>query len=86
MRALTLGSVGEAVRALQTILNKDPATQVAASGPGSPGNETTRFGALTLQAVQKFQVKYGLAKPEDPGYGFVGPKTRANLNQILQAR
>ena len=82
-RALTLGSVGEDVRTLQMMLNADASTQIAASGVGSPGNETTRFGALTKRAVQKFQEKYGLSKRGAAAYGFVGPKTRAKLNELL---
>lgn len=82
-RALTLGLVGEDVRTLQMILNADSATQIAASGAGSSGNETARFGALTKRAVQKFQDKYGLSKRGAAAYGFVGPKTRAKLNELL---
>lgn len=81
-RALSLGSVGEDVRALQALLNRDVRTYIAESGPGSPGNETTRFGFLTLRAVQKFQELYGIAKRGDPGYGQVGPATRAKLNSL----
>ncbi|MBI2612392.1 hypothetical protein HYW59_01080 [Candidatus Kaiserbacteria bacterium] len=83
-RALKLGSVGEDVRTLQMILNADAATQIAASGTGSLGSETTRFGALTKRSVQKFQEKYGLSKRGAAAYGFVGPKTRAKLNELLQ--
>src|SRR3989344_1224054 len=82
-RALTLGSVGEDVRTLQMMLNADASTQIAASGVGSPGNETTRFGALTKRAVQKFQEKYGLSKRGAAAYGFVGPTNRAKLNELF---
>ncbi len=40
------------------------------------------FGGLTEAAVQKFQVKYNLAKPGDSAYGFVGPMTRAKINSL----
>lgn len=82
-RALKLGSVGEDVRTLQMILNADASTRIAASGAGSPGSETTRFGALTKIAVQKFQQKYGIAGKGHPAFGTVGPATRAKLNELL---
>lgn len=82
------GSKGSDIYSLQTILNNDPATLVAATGPGSPGNETVYFGALTEQAVDNFQMKYadailfpsGLQAPT----GYVGPATRSMLNAICQ--
>jgi len=82
-RALSFGSTGEDVRLLQKVLNSDPATQVATAGAGSPGSETTRFGPATEAAVKKFQVKYGIATASSPGYGYVGPATRAKLNSLV---
>ncbi len=79
---LTSGSRSGQVRELQRMLNADPDTQITASGAGSPGNETTLLGPLTVRAIQKFQVKYGLARQGEAGYGFVGPKTRAKLNEL----
>lgn len=81
-RSLAKGVSHADVRVLQQILNNDPDTQVSTNGAGSPGSETTLFGSATVLAVQKFQVKYGIAKPGDDGYGTVGPRTRAKLNEL----
>lgn len=85
---LSKGAKGEEVRYLQMILNKDTATIVNQSGPGSPGNETIYFGPATFAAARRFQQKYidevltpiGLTIPT----GFVGTKTREKLNSILR--
>ncbi|MCR4325246.1 MAG: glycosyl hydrolase family 18 protein [Patescibacteria group bacterium] len=82
-RGLDFGATGDDVRRLQELLNTDTDTLVAESGAGSPGRETSYFGPATTHAVEKFQIKYGIAKAGNPGYGYVGPKTRAKLNQQL---
>lgn len=79
-RTLSLGSTGADVRELQKILNQDPATAVAVSGPGSAGSETEYFGLATKAAVVKFQEKYStqilVPNSLSKGTGKVGPSTR----------
>lgn len=74
-KPLRLGLRDGEVKNLQTILARDleiyPNPQI-----------TGYFGSLTLEAVKKFQIKFGIAKAGDSGYGFVGPKTRAKLNTM----
>ena len=83
-RGLDVGSQGEDVKRLQQVLNSDLDTRIANTGTGSPGNETTTFGALTRAAVARFQMKHGLVtSPTDTGYGFVGPKTRTKLQEVF---
>jgi peptidoglycan hydrolase-like protein with peptidoglycan-binding domain len=83
-RALENGDSGDDVKRLQQLLNSDPDTAVASVGIGSVGNETDYFGSLTEQAVQKFQMKHSVvSSPSDLGYGYVGPKTRAKLQEVF---
>ncbi len=74
-RDLFLGSDNPDVLHLQVYLNAYGFI-LAASGPGSPGNETTYYGALTQAAVNLLQLKNGIA----PAAGYCGPKTRAFIN------
>jgi hypothetical protein len=71
-RDLTVGSRGDDVKCLQQWLNAN-GYQVAATGPGSPGNESTYFGQLTKAAVAKWQAAKGIS----PAAGYFGSKSRA---------
>jgi Putative peptidoglycan binding domain len=74
-RDLSEGSTGSDVMALQQYLNSMASTQIAASGPGSPGMETQYFGSLTQAAVINLQTSWGIT----PAAGYVGPITRAAI-------
>ncbi len=71
------GDQGGEVMWIQQFLNKN-GHQIAASGAGSPGNETAYFGALSKAAVAKFQAANGIA----PAAGYWGPITRAKANTM----
>ncbi|HEY4493331.1 MAG TPA: peptidoglycan-binding domain-containing protein [Candidatus Paceibacterota bacterium] len=80
---LKLGMSHAEVRTLQQFLNTHGA-QVAASGAGSPGNETMYFGALTRAAVINWQ-NANAASVLTPagltaGTGFWGAFSRAHAN------
>lgn len=72
---LSFGMTGSEVSCLQQFLKN----QGAAIYP--EGLVTGNFGNLTKQAVIRFQGKYGILQT-----GFVGPLTRAKINQMLNAR
>ena len=75
IRALHRGSQNADVTALQKYLALDP-------GLYPLGIVSGYFGAATMQAVELFQAKFGIAAPGDSGYGSVGPKTRNVLNTL----
>ena len=76
LKNLSFGMSSEDVRRLQTLLAsyKDVYPE---------GLITGYYGLLTQKAVGRFQVKYGVATPSDIGYGNVGPKTRAKLQEVF---
>ncbi len=81
-RLLMRGQTGEDVKALQVFLNTHNFI-LAATGNGSPSNETTFFGPRTERALIKFQEFYakqilaplGITK----GTGVFGEETRAEV-------
>lgn len=74
VRDLQQGAAGEDVRALQRVLNA-AGFRIAAAGPGSPGQETATFGALTREALARYQAANGIS----PAAGYFGPATRARM-------
>ncbi|MDD4607162.1 MAG: transglycosylase SLT domain-containing protein [Patescibacteria group bacterium] len=86
-RDIEFGMTGEDVRLLQIVLNKDPETQLAESGYGSPGRETNFFGESTKDAVRRFQEKYAneilIPMGLDSANCFVGPNSRKKLKSLL---
>ena len=73
-RSLTLGSTGEDVKCLQKFLNGH-GYPVASTGPGSPGSESTYFGAKTKAAVAAWQSAAGIT----PAVGYFGPISQAAI-------
>jgi hypothetical protein len=73
--ALTLGSTGAEVKALQQYLNQHGFI-IAATGAGSLGDETTYFGKATRSALEKFQKAKGIS----PAAGYFGQLTRTYIN------
>ena len=85
-RDLKNGSRGEDVRMLQKFLN-ERGFMLAASGSGSPENETDYFGPLTHAALIRYQEFFmgeilnpvGLAR----GSGYFGSSTRKHFHSIM---
>jgi len=76
-RNLIVGSTGQDVKCMQTLMNAH-GYQLAVSGAGSPGNETMYFGPLTLAKVRALQAAQGWTPASQ-----VGPLSRALLNSWL---
>ncbi|MEK7082861.1 MAG: peptidoglycan-binding domain-containing protein [Patescibacteria group bacterium] len=75
LRPLVPGSRGNDVSALQKFLATDKSIY-------PEGIVSGYFGPKTKAAVERFQEKYGIARKNQPGYGVVGPKTRAKLKEL----
>lgn len=86
-RNLSRGDRGAEVKRLQQVLNQLLPAPVAATGPGSVGQETSYYGPATAGAVIRFQELHAadVLAPLDlqQGTGFLGNSTRAKLNHLL---
>lgn len=71
------GQSGGEIMWIQKFLNSHGA-QIAASGAGSPGNETAYYGGLTKAALAKWQAANGVS----PAAGYWGPVTRAKVASV----
>ena len=81
---LSMGQEHPQVTTLQKILNGNGFV-LTNEGPGSPGNETMKYGSLTRDAVRRFQCAQKIVCGGDEyssGYGFVGARTRSALLSI----
>ncbi len=76
-KPLNRGSLGTDVVALQSFLKKERNIY-------PEGVVNGIFGPATERAIKRFQVKHGIATYGAPGYGLVGPKTRAQLNVLMR--
>jgi peptidoglycan hydrolase-like protein with peptidoglycan-binding domain len=73
------GSTGANVTSIQTYLASNPSFY-------PQGLVTGYYGALTQAAVQRFQAFYGIVSsgsPSTTGYGRVGPRTLAKMNELI---
>jgi hypothetical protein len=72
-KPLGIGAKGTAVKTVQEILKAE----------GLLAKPSAKMDTSTLNAIKKFQEKYGIAKKGQVGYGVLGPKTRAMMNAML---
>ncbi len=77
LKIVNIGSSGDDVKALQDILEVGGFLKVP------KGVAKGYFGAQTKNAIKKFQKAHGIAKEGGGGYGNLGPKTRAKLNELV---
>jgi peptidoglycan hydrolase-like protein with peptidoglycan-binding domain len=76
---LRYGMTSDDVKRLQELLATNPEIY-------PEGIVSGWFGQLTKKAVQKFQCKYNIVckgNEKTTGYGLVGPKTRAKIQEVF---
>ncbi len=75
---LETGMIDPDVKELQKFLNNNGFV-ITDTGPGSPGQETDKFGAFTRNALMKYQIANGFV----PALGYFGADTRSAVNRQL---
>ena len=79
---LRYGMTSDDVKRLQELLASDPEIY-------PEGIISGWFGSLTKRAVQRFQAKHGIVSSGNEattGYGLVGPKTRAKIQEVFSSQ
>ncbi len=77
-KTISIGSKGADILALQKFLN-GKGYIVAATGPGSPNNETTLFGQKTKDALMLFQSDHNI-----PATGILDDQVRTLISSLSQ--
>lgn len=77
VKELKPGAQDSSIKSLQKFLNQN-GYKIAATGNGSLGQETDYFGALTTQALIKFQINNKLTGEK----GYLGVKTQEFINSF----
>lgn len=72
-KTINVGAEDAEVAKLQEVLSKDTTLY-------PEGLITGYYGSLTQLAIFRLQIRHGIK--ESDGYGYVGPKTRAKLNEL----
>lgn len=78
-QSIGFGSRSDATTYLQQVLASDPTLY-------PEGIVSGYYGTLTRRAVERFQVRYGIAfagTPETTGFGHAGPKTRVKMREVF---
>ncbi len=85
---ISFGMTSSGVLTLQQMLNQTGFV-IASVGAGSPGQETTKYGSLTRDAVRRFQCAQNIVCSGDEsttGYGMVDARTYQALTQVFHAK
>ncbi len=74
---VALDDKGDNVYEIHEFLNRVPQTQIARSGPNSPGNETSLAVTATITAIKNFQSIHQIDID-----GAIGPSTKGKMQEV----